>query len=157
MKSLQFNIDNSISNYIFDCIKKYRNAFYGFSILYIILYHMGVSPIFGRGFIGVDVFLFFSAFGCCFSLQKHSLATFYIRRLNRIYPLFVISNLLKQLIERYNGLELEAWDSFCDITGLTYFGVGGIHKLWFIPSLMILYIITPPYLGLLTNFRELHC
>lgn len=106
---------------------------------------MGISPLFGRGYIGVDIFLFLSAFGLCFSLKKHTLPQFYLRRLNRVYPLFVISNIIKWIIDVHvRGLELNAWDTICDITGLTFIGVGGTHLLWFIPSLIILYIITPP-------------
>lgn len=139
-------LSNLNSSFIYDSIIRNRNALFGVSIIYIILFHMGMAPIFGRGFIGVDVFLFLSAFGLCFSIERHSLAEFYIRRLNRVYPLFVISNIIKWGIERfYMGTHLSVWDSFCDISGLTFFGIGGTHMLWFIPSLIILYIITPPH------------
>lgn len=135
---------STLSSSLYESLTKHRNAVYGIAILYVIFYHMGLSPLFGRGFIGVDIFIFLSAFGCCFSLNKHSLGVFYLRRLNRVYPLFVISNLIKWAIDRWClDVKLDTWDSICDITGLTYFGVGGKNMLWFIPSLIILYIITP--------------
>lgn len=134
---------SQISDWLYSSLKRNRNVLFGISILYVILYHSGFAPLFGRGYIGVDIFLFLSAFGLCFSLQKNSILRFYLRRLNRIYPLFVISNLFKWGIERFQGVRIGLWDTFCDITGLTFFGIGGTHLLWFIPSLMILYIFTP--------------
>lgn len=150
------NTVNNLSEWLYGSLVKNRNAIFGFAILYIILYHSGVWPLFGRGFIGVDVFLFLSAFGLCFSLAKHNLWKFYLRRLNRIYPLFVISNLLKWGIERFQGVRTGLWDSICDISGITYLGIGGTHLLWFIPSLMILYILTPPSIIYSLNTRMRH-
>lgn len=145
---------NQISQWFYNSLIKNRNAIFGFSILYIIFFHSGFNPLFGRGYIGVDIFLFLSAFGLCFSLEKHSLLFFYLRRLNRIYPLFVISNLLKYFIEWYQGVEISVWDSICDITGLTFFGIGGTHLLWFIPSLMVLYILTPLLYHILNKYKN---
>lgn len=149
---MEFSVQ--LSQTFYDSLIKYRNAIFGVAIIYIIVYHMGIVPLFGRGFIGVDIFLFLSSFGLCFSLGKHSLAEFYIRRLNRVYPLFVFSNILKWTIGRFLGERLNAWDSFCDISGLTFFGFGGKHMLWFIPSLMILYIITPPLYKIVKRFGQ---
>ena len=145
------SVISHLSEYIYGSLIKNREAVFGFSILYILLYHSGFTPLFGRGYIGVVLFLFLSAFGCSFSLKKHTLLQFYLRRLNRVYPLFVISNLLKWCIGRYNGERLGVWDSVCDISGLTFWGMGGRHLLWFIPSLILLYIFTPPYIACLIN------
>ena len=146
---------NNLSEWLYSSLVKNRNAIFGFAILYIVLYHSGVWPIFGRGFIGVDVFLFLSAFGLCFSLEKHAIHNFYLRRLNRIYPLFVISNIFKWGIERLQGVKTGLWDTICDISGVTFFGVGGTHLLWFIPSLMILYILTPPLHHIISKFKNI--
>ena len=142
-----------LSDWLYSSIVKNRNAFFGFSIIYILLYHSGVWPLFGRGYIGVDIFLFLSAFGLCFSLKKHTLFKFYVRRLNRIYPLFLLSNLLKWGIERCQGIRVGLWDTVCDISGLTFLGIGGTHLLWFIPSLMILYILPPPSIVYFINTK----
>lgn len=153
---METRVTCSFSEWLFNSLIKNRNAIFGFSIIYIICFHSGFSPLFGRGFIGVDVFLFLSAFGLCFSLEKHNLQKFYLRRLNRIYPLFVISNLLKWVIERLQGVRTGLWDSICDISGITFLGIGGTHLLWFIPSLMILYILTPPSIIYSLNTRIQH-
>ncbi len=145
---------NILSEWLYGSLVKNRNAIFGFSILYIVLYHSEVWPIFGRGFIGVDVFLFLSAFGLCFSLEKHTVLNFYLRRLNRIYPLFVISNIFKWGIESWQGVKVGLWNTICDISGITFLGVGGTHLLWFIPSLMILYILTPPLHHIFSKFKN---
>lgn len=146
------SVISHLSEYIYGSLIKNREAVFGFSILYILLYHSGFTPLFGRGYIGVDLFLFLSAFGCSFSLKKYTLLQFYLRCLNRVYPLFVISNLLKWCIGRYNGERLGVWDSVCDISGLTFWGMGGRHLLWFIPSLILLYIFTPPLYRMFNKF-----
>lgn len=62
-------------------ISKYRSVLMGFSILWIFFFHykgLQLGGGFGRiidvffsvGWIGVDIFLFLSAIGCCFSLKK---------------------------------------------------------------------------------------
>ena len=142
------------TDWLYESLKRNRNVIFGFSIIYVILYHSGYAALFGRGYIGVDIFLFLSAFGLCFSLNKHSLLHFYLRRLNRIYPLFVISNLVKWSIERIQGVRIGVWDTICDITGLSFFGIGGTHLLWFIPSLMLLYIFTPLLYHICTKYKN---
>ena len=66
---------------------KYRNHIYGISALWIVafhIYHMiyaplvsGISIVLQTGNMGVDVFLFLSAIGLSYSVEKNNLSTFY--------------------------------------------------------------------------------
>lgn len=75
-----------------------RSMMMGIAILMVILYHavcsnlpMGLLTIPATyGLIGVDIFLFLSAYGLCYSLQNKNLREFYGRRFMRILPAYVI-------------------------------------------------------------------
>lgn len=66
---------------LFDNIRKYRTVLMGFSMIMVFLLHaqsekLGFMPtgllgaVCSKGNRGVDMFLFLSAFGLCFSLKK---------------------------------------------------------------------------------------
>lgn len=82
-------------------ISRYRSAVMGAAILWIMVYHSGLSfsflPMFAQtandlrsnGFGGVDIFLFVSGFGLYRSLSQNAdPIAFYKRRLKRILPAF---------------------------------------------------------------------
>ena len=54
---------------------------------------------------GVDVFLFFSGYDLCFSINKHSLIDFYKRRLERILSLYLLMAILCSLVLSFRGGE----------------------------------------------------
>ena len=64
------------SKNISNAIEHSRYYFMGMAMILIIMFHLGVVWIntlqlpFRRGFIGVDIFLFFSGYGCCYSLKN---------------------------------------------------------------------------------------
>lgn len=77
-------------------INEDRFLYYGIAILLVVFYHLHcvtnlsiVAP-FSQGAIGVDIFLFFSGYGLCYSYEKNSLKEFYWRRFKRIMPIFWI-------------------------------------------------------------------
>ena len=57
-------------------------------------YFFLVESIFIKGDIGVNIFLFFSAFGLCFSYKSNSLSHFYYKRAIRIIPLYILALLI---------------------------------------------------------------
>lgn len=82
-------------------ISRYRSAVMGAAILWIVVYHSGLSfsffPLLGKalndiranGFGGVDIFLFISGFGLYRSLAHNAdPVAFYGRRLKRVLPAF---------------------------------------------------------------------
>lgn len=138
------------SDLLFD-IEKDRFYYMGLAMIFVILYHMLCSHIiipglklFKYGYIGVDIFFFFSAFGCCFSLEKNTLNGFYRRRLVRIMPLFVFDALFDSCYSQYfRNVDLGFWDWICNLTSLSFYGFGGIKRDWYLSSLILIYILFP--------------
>ena len=87
----------NLTEKLFENIGKYRSALMGLAMVLVFLYHaqskkLGFMPtgvwgtVWDRFNLGVDAFLFLSAFGLCFSLRKNDLKTFYFNRFKRIIP-----------------------------------------------------------------------
>ena len=101
-------------------ISRYRGELMGAAMLFIILFHVGLSrgdPFYGLrrcGNVGVDMFLFLSGIGLWFSWIKHpSVSHFFKRRYLRIYPAWLIMASL-YYIPRFDG---NSWvDLILDIT-----------------------------------------
>ena len=99
---------------------------------------------FGRGFYGVDIFLFFSALGLCFSYNKNSLSLFYYNRVKRVLPLFFILAIFRLVWHICCGNSVSTWDVVATMTGLSYLKVlGGIWVDWYLCALLILYAMFP--------------
>lgn len=75
-----------------------RGSMMGVAILMVLLYHAaccnlpmgGFTQVANYGLIGVDIFLFFSGYGLCFSFNKNKLSEFFKRRYMRVLPLYLI-------------------------------------------------------------------
>ena len=122
-----------------------------FAILWIVGFHYSMYGnllrfnvfefLFGKGYLGVDIFFFLSAYGLCHSLTAHSLKEFYVRRLKRLYPLYLLYLLL------FLGLFSKGYDVpwykvlLFQTTGLMSFT--NIDIEWFVPALTVLYITFP--------------
>lgn len=131
-------------------ILKERNFFMGVAILLILFYHIPencvpsiVKKVFYPGFIGVDLFLFFSAFGLSYSIGKRTIKEFYSRRFSRILPLFFILALSKSLLYVADGNTLTTFDWICNLTTLSYYGIGGFIFDWYLCVLLLLYVAFP--------------
>lgn len=136
MKYLHFNIKD---------ISTYRSELMGWAILWIMMLHFTFNQIKPLGFIaqygfaGVDIFMLVSGFGLYYSLDKdYHIIRFYKKRLLRIYPTYYILGIFASFL-LFN-------DSF-----LTYlfryttigFWTGGVFWEWYIPSLVMLYLVSP--------------
>lgn len=128
-----------------------RLALMCFAILWIMAFHYSmygnllrigvVDFLLGKGYLGVDIFFFLSAYGLCFSLEGNGIGKYYLHRLTKLYPLYLIYLLLFILAFRNN---LDApWYRFAvlQISGLATFTQMDVE--WFIPALTILYILFP--------------
>lgn len=145
-------IQDTNHNKIVKYITNYRQALMGVSILAIILYHayvwiapqeLNLLKTFTYGYTGVDIFMFLSGFGLCYSYSKNSITVFYYRRLKRIFPLTILSGLIVSLFAYRYEDSVTYWDVFCNISTLYYFGLGGTYWNWFIPGIFILYTSFP--------------
>ncbi len=103
------------------------------------------------GYLGVDLFLFISAFGLCYSLDKNSLGKYFKNRIFRILPTFLLVlfavHALGLIVEFYVPIlkidyPHDLIDSIFWYTGLGYF-FEQCHYEWYIPSLLLLYAIAP--------------
>jgi len=77
------------NNELNSLISKNRQALTGISIIAILLYHayVWITPqdnnllkLFTYGYAGVDIFMFLSGWGLCFSYSKNRISSFYFRR-----------------------------------------------------------------------------
>lgn len=128
-----------------------RFYFMGCAMCMVIGYHFVCWVGFGEflapflyGYIGVDIFLFFSGLGLCFSYNKHSYQTFIKHRMIRIFPLYIIAAIIDTAVTSVQSETVfSAWDWFCNVTSLSYYYVGGFLRDWYLSSLILLYLSFP--------------
>lgn len=134
-------------------INKYRTAIMGFAALWIFFFHewnpimeghwkcYAVETYLKRiGFCGVDFFLFLSGMGLVYAIGKHSVLTFYKRRLLKVFfPFLLIA--IAMMIGKGWGIET----FLKNITGYNFYMVGMYCFLWFGPAIMTLYLLFPLY------------
>lgn len=148
MKSFSISILSRVSDK--------RTEMMGFAMLLVLLYHYALhfemyhSPIVVRGDIGVDIFLFLSGYGCCYSVAKHSLKDFYQNRIRRIIPIYLIIEIVVMSCN-YSLLGTFAdKDSILRLFCLSFF-VNGDLSVWYIHASMLLYALTPLLVFLLSR------
>ncbi len=96
---------------------------------------------FSKGYIGVDVFFFLSSYGLCFSYNNNSLGTFYRRRAERIFPVYILFVVLTILIfgKAYSESPFLLFVYQC--TGIASFRQTDFE--WYVPALIVLYALFP--------------
>lgn len=149
-------------------ISDYRTAIMGTAILWIYLFHAGncgipiYDVIMSKGWWGVDIFFFISGLGLSFSLSKcDSVKKYFKRRFTRVIPTWEIVLLIVNLI----GISLtiigfadadlftyprSIYQYLCWYTGIGYWINGivpnnpaGYYYEWYIPTLLLYYILAP--------------
>lgn len=127
----------------------YKTKLMGWSILFIMLCHMDGLGILGLqllspGMIGADFFIFLSGYSLGYSIRKYSLGRFYLRRLVRIYPMYLLLTIMGcTIVIIFSGpMTLEEWLS--SITCLPYYEVwGGYISDWYLSISFALYLAYP--------------
>ena len=133
-------------DYIFG--KEYRIFWMGLSIIWVILLHISanidnnwLTILFGRGYLGVDVFFMLSTYGLCYSYNLNNINHFYYNRFKRIFPTYIVYLITLFL---FFGNE---FDGNLFILGIYQFtGIATFRSInieWFIPALIILYVFFP--------------
>lgn len=131
-------------------ISQVRNVLMGCAMLTVMLFHQFFTVFPGSfvfrwyGDLGVDVFLFLSGFGIYHSLRKRhagGLRSFYHRRFVRIIPAAVFAGIFVAF--PLSDDTKESW-LLC-ILGL---------NLWYVRSILILYILSPFILSLFEKSRK---
>ncbi|MFA5342144.1 MAG: acyltransferase family protein [Clostridia bacterium] len=98
------------------------------------------------GYIGVDLFFFLSAY----TLSKYSIASrwkFIVKRLSKIYPVFLLFCISALLIGKLSFKKFLATAFFWD-----FIKQGGGSFLWFIPAIILMYITFPYFKSALSNY-----
>ena len=111
--------------------------------------------LFSLGFIGVDIFFFFSAFGLCFSFSRNSIWQFYTNRLIRIIPLFFLWAVVHLLYMHFiQNVEIGLSDILFCCSSVSYYGVGAVRSNWYLSALIMFYILFPSLFYLTRKFKE---
>lgn len=132
-------------------LSKYRTQLMGGAMILVLFHHMWCWPystvflqVFKFGYFGVDVFLLLSGFGLCYSYEKHSLWSFYIRRFQRIIPLYWLAVLLLICFGYlFHFKEYSLIQSISYLTTLGYYGIGSEISNWFVSAIVLLYLLFP--------------
>lgn len=150
-------------------VSKYRGPIYGFSIIYIVLFHgIGINKAdytFGHsslavlqdflsmGNVGVDIFLLLSGICLYFSLQRNDNTYEFIkRRLARIIPAAYIVYTLYWCV-KYLFLTFDPMALFGRLT-LMEFWIQGDQTMWFVSLILVLYFLYPYFHGVLFHGRS---
>ena len=128
-----------------------RQWLMGFAIIWVIafhfcmygnLLHVGLlNFLFGKGYLGVDIFLFLSCYGLCYSFENRSLRDYYLQRVKRLFPIYLLFVLV--LVVAYASLSpySQVATAALQLTGLSNFF--GLELEWYIPALIIIYALFP--------------
>lgn len=158
---IQQKIDNLSS------LSKYRSELMGIAIIWIVLFHSNISApdnfflralwylfvSFGGG-IGVDIFFILSGFGLFYSVQfiDNELVKInwggIVKRMKRILPSYLIVAILYYILKGDFSLY-----NLCQLNFL----VNGIRDFWFIPAIVICYLLFPLFyqMGKKIGFRNM--
>lgn len=145
-------------------INRYRSPIMGFAALWIVFFHLW-QPLFAEGapaalfyaenvikrlgFEGVDMFFLLSGMGLTYSIGKHSLCGFYLRRLRRLAIPFVAVAALRAVCERWG------WRAFLFVVSGANFFVGNMYFfLWFVTAIAVLYLVFPLYWRFFSSARS---
>lgn len=134
----------------YSSIFKYRNIWMGIAIIWVFLYHMCdfvhipiLSDIISIGYAGCDIFLFASGVGIYYSLDKNDdLFSYLKKRIIRLMPLYWVILLIWILFRFYIGQM--TWQAVIgSVLGIQYFIDWNYDYNWYIPVMLLCYIIAP--------------
>ena len=140
---------------ICETLKRYRTELMGIAIIWILFFHTGwiifepLNTIMHKGYIGVDIFLFLSGFGIWHSLKKGNIFSFYLRRIRKVYPSYLIV-LFLLFVQHYSSFRLEGYSKasmfesfFCNVFMISFFKWTPITFNWYIFLIIYMYILSP--------------
>lgn len=130
---------------------KFRNAWMGFAILWVMLLHSGLNidaePLhtFKRlGFAGVDIFLFASGLGCSYSLNKNpDIISFLKRRAVRVLPTWWTFLIIWWLCHGQMKIDW-SWQAFFGNFFLVQAFIDWRQCFnWYVSAMLITYLLAP--------------
>lgn len=159
--------EHNISKNGFLLLSKYRTAIMGFAALWILFFHVWqpLIPVSSNmvindfvlfehfstnfGYSGVDIFLLLSGAGLTYAIKKESILTFYVRRLRRVLPPYLLLAVLRFIFEKWTIL-----DFLRNVSGLNFFAVHIFSFLWFVTAIITFYIFFPLYYRIFSKVRN---
>lgn len=138
------------TTFTFSVLSKYRTELLGLSAILIMLFHFHLWQLFPEftkyvlrfAFGAVDIFLFLSGVGLCYSMNKNeSILSFYSRRFSKIYPSFAMVTVITLLIGHKTVLSM-----IFLFTGITYWLAPFFNVdagFWYISLIIPLYVVFP--------------
>lgn len=135
----------------------------GIAIILVIAYHcvlripMPITPL-HYGFIGVDIFMFLSGYGLCYAYEKWDIKTFYTRRLQRVYPLFLFLAIVKYgfkyFFDAVTNIKWGIVQFLSTISTYSYYRPDtGIFVDWYVSSIILLYLLFPVLYGFISKTK----
>jgi|GEM_PF-963238 len=134
-----------------------RTELMGLAILWVYIFHseiyfpdlfffLPLTYLKVLGYGGVDAFLFLSGFGLMKGMlvNNYSVTTFYFRRFLRVMPNYWIGVLLSFGAMVYVGKTFSIQEIIWKLTTF-WFWSGQGRFLWYVPAIMFLYLIFPPF------------
>ncbi len=138
---------------LFSLISRYRRQIQGTAAFCILFFHVwnviftGVPGLekaeaFVKRitFFGVDIFLLLSGMGLVFSRENSSVGIFYLKRITRLLPPFLLTAVLKLI---FDGWTFQRFAYA--VTGYGFYRKSIYYFLWFIPAIATLYLLFPLY------------
>ena len=149
----------------YSLVSKYRKALMGVSALLIYYFHVGAPVlqqyhellrlqfyVHAQSFIGVDVFVFLSAFGLAYSFSKGSFSwrKYLLRRFMRLYPCYLVADLAYTIVfQKGWGFFLKSAVFYSQVFENVY------SLLWYVFAAVVFYLVAPVYyFGLLKRVRN---
>lgn len=113
----------------------------------------------GKGNLGVDIFIFLSAYGLYYGYKKDNcnIKRYYLKRCLRILPSYYFVMLIFFIINSATKHSFDIKILFQQITTLGFFipDLNWSFFLWYIPSIMFLYLIFPLLFKGLEHFEKI--
>ncbi len=126
-------------------ISTYRSELMGWAIIWIMMLHFTFTQIKPLGFVaqygfaGVDIFMLVSGLGLYYSLHSNqNILRFYKKRLLRIFPTYYFIGIISSILFFQDSIT-EYFYRYSTIG----FWFGGTYWEWYIPSIIILYLLSP--------------
>ena len=135
-------------------LRKTKQPIMGIAALFIFLFHLFpvsrgsdtissvIRYIVMTGYIGVDIFFFLSAYMSYFS-DTTNYFNYVKRKFIHIYPIFMFSCILYIIMGK-----LTITQGILTVLGIEFILNGGGSMIWFIPAIMIFYLVVPFYLSI---------
>lgn len=148
-------------------LSRFRGVLMGIAMLVVMMFHVGFSRhdtfwfcVNRCGNVGVDMFLFLSGIGLWYAWTKAPslggewarLPLFYHRRFQRIYPAWLLLSSL-YYIPLYLEGKFSLWQTIGNILIGWRLWSGFVDEFWFIPMILVFYLVAPFYMMLIRRQR----